>query len=220
LNITNYPLNPGQWIAQATPKQYVVWHGTTGRTAATPANGKPGKATSTIDYWNSNPARIGAPWVVDRDGTIYKAFDDREWIYHLGIKHVSDKYEKAAVGIEIANEVDLQLSGDKLYAFGHITPNTEYIGEHFVTKWRTGEYWASLDEPQVDACIELTLDICQRFSIDPVFYYPSADFDFPNCFTKATINCHTNCRKDETDLLLEPWVWDKIRAAGIKLYEK
>lgn len=215
MNIKNYPLKPGQWVATQTPKKYIVWHGTTGRTAATPHNGQPGKATTTIDHWNSNPARIGAPWVVDRDGTIYKTFNDKHWIYHLGIPHVSNKYEKASVGIEIANEVDLQLNGDQLYAFGNITPNTKYIGKHFVKSWRGGEYWASMDEAQVDACIELTLDICERFSINPVFYYPSTDFNFPNCFTQATISCHSNCRKDKTDLLLEDWVWDKIKAAGI-----
>lgn len=70
---------------------------------------------------------IGAPWVVDRDGTVYKTFDDREWIYHLGIKNTNGKYDKASVGIEIANEVDLQLDGDKLYAFGKITPNTNTL---------------------------------------------------------------------------------------------
>lgn len=219
MNIKEYPLKNGQWVAEATPKKYVVWHGTTGRTSATPINGQPGKATSTIDWWNTDPKRIGAPWVVDRDGTIYKTFDDREWIYHLGIPHVSSKYEKASVGIEIANEVDLKLSGDQLYAFGHLTPNSKYIGEHFIQEWRGGKYWAKMDEAQVDACIELTLDICERFSIDPMFYYPSTKFDFPNCFTKATISCHTNCRSDKTDLILEPWVWEKIEAAGIPLYK-
>lgn len=217
MNIKNYPLKPGQWIATATPKKYVVWHGTTGRTSATPANGQPGKATSTIDHWNSNQDHIGTPWVVDRDGTIYKTFDDKHWNYHLGIPNTAGKYDKASVGIEIANEVDLRLDGDKLYAFGRLTPNTQYVGSHFVQNWRGGEYWASLDEAQVDACIELTLDICNRFSIDPVFYYPSTDFDFPNCFTEATIICHTNCRKDKTDLLLEPWVWEKIRASEIRV---
>ena len=216
--IRNYPLTSGQWVATSTPKKYVVWHGTTGRTSATPINGIPGKATSTIDWWNTDPKRIGAPWLVDRDGTIYKTFDDKQWIYHLGIPNAPSSYEKASVGIEIANEVDLKLHGDKLYAFGNITPNTKYVGEHFVQEWRDGEYWAKMDEAQVDACIELTLDICQRFSIDPTFYYPSTKFDFPNCFNKATILCHSNCRKDKTDLVLEDWVRQKIEAAGIPLY--
>lgn len=219
MNIKPYPLKAGQWMNTVTPKKYVVWHGTTGRTSATPINGQPGKATSTIDWWNEDPKRIGTPWVVDRDGTIYKTFDDREWIAHLGIPNTQNKYDKASVGIEIANEVDLQLSGDQLYAFGQIKPSTRYIGKHFVEPWRSGKYWASLDEAQVDATIELTLDICNRFSIDPLFYYPASGFDYPNCFEKATILCHSNCRQDKTDLLLESWVWDKIKAAGIPLYE-
>ena len=221
MNIKPYPLKPGQWKATVTPKKYVVWHGTTGRTSATPINGQPGKATSTIDWWNNEPESkpIGAPWVVDRDGTIYKTFDDREWIFHLGLPNTNGKYDKASVAIEIANEVDLKLDNGNLYAFEEIKPSTRYIGKHFVEPWRDGEYWASLDEAQVDATIELTLDICNRFSIDPVFYYPSTKFDYPYCFEKATIICHTNCREDKTDLLLEPWVWDKIRAAGITLYE-
>jgi hypothetical protein len=217
MNIKQYPLKPGQWVATQTPKKYVVWHGTTGRTSATPSNGQPGRATSTIDAWNSTPERIGTPWLVDRDGTIFKTFDDREWIAHLGIKNTQQKYDKASVGIEIANEVDLQMSNGKLYAFGKILPSTKYVGQHFEKPWRGGKYWAKLDEVQVDACIELTLDICNRFSIDPVFYYPSTDFDFPKCFEEATILCHSNCRKDKTDLILEDWVWDKIKAAGIRL---
>ena len=217
MNIQNYPLKPGQWVPTVTQKKYVVWHGTTGRTSATPINGHPGKATSTIDWWNQEPARIGAPWVVDRDGTIFKTFDDREWIYHLGIVHTNGKYDKSSVGIEIANEVDLRLDGDELYACGKITPNTRYVGEHFVENWRGGKYWAKLDEAQVDACIELTLDICNRFDINPLFYYPSTKFDFPNCFNQATIICHSNCREDKTDLILESWVLDKIKAAGIPI---
>lgn len=217
MNIKNYPLKSGQWLAQVTKKRYVVWHATEGRTSATPANGKPGKATSSIDDWNSNPARIGAPWVVDRDGTIYKTFDDREWIYHLGLKGPVGKYDKISIGIEIANECGLKRNGTKLYAFDNITPNTEYKGKSFDRTWRGYEHWARMDEAQVDACIELTLDICNRNSIDPVFYYPSTTFDFPACFEKATILSHSNCREDKTDLIIEDWVWDKIKAAGIKL---
>lgn len=215
--IKNYPLNPGQWFTAQHPKKYIVWHGTTGRTSATPSNGIPGKATSTIDAWNQTEQRIGTAWVVDRDGTIFKAFDDRQWAAHLGIPNTQNKYDKASVGIEIANEVDLKKSNGNLYAFGVIKPSTKYIGPSFERNWRDGRYWAALDEAQVDATIELTLDICNRFHIEPKFYYPSTKFDYPACFQNATIICHSNCRKDKTDLILEDWVYDKIRAAGIPL---
>ena len=97
------------------------------------------------------------------------------------------------------------------------TPNTIYTGPHFAYDWRDRSYFAEPDEAQIDAGIELTLDICRRHEIDPVFYYPSTVFDFPRCFQVATIVCHSNCRKDKLDLCLPDWVFQKIEAAGIRL---
>lgn len=215
VKIKSYPLTAGQWMTEKTDKKWVVWHGTQGRTRDTPANGKAGRATSSIDDWNSKPDHVGAPYLVDRDGTIYKTFDDSEWIYHLGLKGTSGKYDKAAVGIEIANELGLSLDGDKLHAFDYNTPNTVYVGRYVSQDWREYHYFADFDEAQIDATIELTLDICNRHNIEPRFYYPSTAFDYPRCFSVATILCHSNCRKDKTDLLLADWVWQKIKAAGI-----
>ena len=84
-------------------------------------------------------------------------------------------------------------------------------------EWRERSYFAQLDEAQLDVGIELTLDVCRRHEIDPVFYYPSTTYDFPRCFQVATIVCHSNCRKDKTDLFLPDWVFEKIEAAGIPL---
>jgi hypothetical protein len=217
MNIKPYPLKPSQWFPHMTEKKYVVWHGTAGRTSHTPVEGAPGKATTSIDGWNSAAARVGAPWLVDRDGTIYKTFEDAAWIYHLGLKGTQGRYDKSSVAIEFANELALDLDGDRLHAFGMNTPNTVYTGPFLTYDWRGHNYFAQLDEAQVDAGIELTLDICRRHDIDPVFYYPSTTYDFPRCFQVATIICHSNCRTDKTDLCLPEWVYEKVRAAGVRL---
>jgi hypothetical protein len=217
MNIIDYPLDAGQYFPAKTRKRYVVWHGTAGRTASTPANGKPGKATTSIDGWNRDALHVGAPWLVDRDGTIYRTFDDSGWIYHLGIKGSSGRYDKSSVAIEFANELALDRHLDRLHAFGYTTPNTIYTGRSFEQAWRGHDHWAELDEAQVDAGIALTLDICRRYGIDPVFYYPSTTFDYPRCFDVATIVCHSNCRADKTDLCLPDWVYQKVEAAGIRL---
>ena len=217
MNIKPYPLKPGQWFPNMMRKKFVVWHGTAGRTSHTPVSGFPAKATTTIDGWNAAHDRIGAPWLVDRDGTIYKAFEDSAWIYHLGLKGTKARYDQSSVAIEFANELALDLDGDRLYAFGMQTPNTLYTGPFFTHDWRGNSYFAQLDEAQVDAGIELTLDVCRRHEIEPVFYYPSTTFDFPRCFQVATIVCHSNCRKDKMDLCLPEWVYEKIQAAGIRL---
>lgn len=215
MDIREYPIKQGQWYREKTKKKWIVWHGTSGRTANTPSNGKPGQATSSIDGWNNDEFHVGAPWLVDRDGTIYRTFDDSEWIYHLGLKGTNGSFDKASVGIEFANELGLSLDGDRLYAFDYNTPNTVYEGNYFMKQWRGHRYWARLDEAQIDAAIQLTLDICHRFNIEPSFYFPSTTFDYPKCFEKATILCHSNCRKDKEDLILEDWIWKKIKAAGI-----
>lgn len=137
MNITSYPLKRGQYYEEPTRKQFVVWHGTEGRTRCTPASGRPGRATSSIDTWNLDATRVGAPWLVDRDGTIYKTFDDSGWIYHLGLKGTRGRYDRSAVAIEFANEGPLTLD-----AFGMNTPNTIYTGQHFAADWREHSYFA------------------------------------------------------------------------------
>lgn len=187
MNIKPYPLKRGQWFGDLTDKKFVVWHGTAGRTMHTPVSGRPGKATTSIDGWNNNADRVGAPWLVDRDGTIYKTFEDSGWIFHLGLKGTHGRYDKSSVAIEFANELALDLDGDRLHAFGMHTPNTIYTGPFINYDWRGFSYFAQLDEAQVDAGIELTLDICRRHNIDPVFYYPSTTFDFPRCIPGITL---------------------------------
>ncbi len=217
MNIKSFPLAAGQWYTEKTAKKFVVWHGTAGRTRHTPASGRPGIATTSIDGWNRDELHVGAPWLVDRDGTIYKTFDDSGWIYHLGLKNTNGRYDRQSVGIELANELALDREGKRHYAFGVNTPNTVYTGPVLDRDWRGFQHFAGLDEVQVDAAIALTLDICRRNGIKPAFYYPSTTFDFPRCFQVATIVCHSNCRADKTDLCLPEWVYEKIRAAGIRL---
>lgn len=218
LRFVDYPLSPGQWYAEPQQKKYIIWHGTQGRTADTPANGRPGLATSSIDGWNADELHVGTPFLVDRDGTIYRTFkDEREWIFHLGLANTKGRYDKASIGIEFANELELIPAGGKFYAFDRVHPNTEYVGRRIQHTWRAHDWWARLDEAQVDAAIQLTLDLCSRHGIPKTFYYPSTTYDFPRCFEVAGILCHSNCREDKTDLLLEDWVWAKLRAAGFQL---
>ena len=214
--IKDFPLDDDQYVRTKTKKTHVVWHGTMGRTRHTPFNGKPGDATSSISGWNTDSlGRVGATYLVDRDGTIYRTFDEQFWIFHLGIKNSDGAFDKVSVGIELANELCLIPDNGKLYAFDKISKNTEYVGPVLQQDWRDFEFWAKLDEPQVDATIALTLEICERNNIEPKFFKPSTTFDHPGCFERATILCHSNCRKDKRDMILEDWVWEKIAAAGI-----
>jgi hypothetical protein len=226
MNITDsHPLKTGEWHAERQEKRWIVWHGTQGRTAMTPFNGRPGDATSSIAHWNNTPGQIGTPYLIDRDGTIYRTFkDDSHWISHLGLKGTNGKYDRASVGIELANELELKKIGERYYAFwddkrnkvSQPPANQEYVGGVVTHPERGWQYWAAFDQAQIAAAIELTLDICARYKLEPTMYFPSTKLDYPGCFDAATILCHTNCRADKTDLILEDWAWNMIRAAGIK----
>ena len=77
INYIDYPLNPGQFVNQASQKTHVVWHGTQGRTVYTPSNGNPGQATTSIDWWNNDSqGRVGANYLIDRSGAVYRCFDE------------------------------------------------------------------------------------------------------------------------------------------------
>ena len=221
MNIEDYPLRSGQWYAEPQRKTHIVWHGTQGRTAKTPYHGHPGRATSSIDGWNDSPDHVGTPYLIDRDGTIYRTFkNDAEWIYHLGLKGTGGHYDKASVGIELANELELKKKDDSYYAFDRISDDSRYIGDVVRANWREQQYFAALDRAQVDGAIELTLDICARHQIPKRFFYPSTQFDEIHCFEVASIVCHSNCREDKTDLYLEGWVWEKLRANGVTLIDR
>lgn len=216
----DYPLKADQYVREETAKTHIVWHGTMGRTKYTPHKGKPGKATTSIDGWNTDGWNsVGATYLIDRNGDTYRCFDEKYWIHHLGLKNTNGKYDRNSIGIELANELCLIKDAGKFYAFGNISIDNEYVGPTFSRNWRNFDHWAALDVEQVDRAIELTLELCARHDIEPSFYKPSTKRDYPACFEKATITCHSNCRQDKTDLLLEDWVWDKIANAGIAIVE-
>lgn len=66
------------------------------------------------------------------------------------------------------------------------TPTTVYTGPFLTHQWRGYHHFAQLDEAQVDAGIELTLDICRRHQIDPIFFCPSTSCEGRECSVSVT----------------------------------
>jgi hypothetical protein len=121
------------------------------------------------------------------------------------------------VVIEFANELALDLDGNRFYAFGMITPNTVYTGPFLSLDWRGSKCFGQLDEIQLDAGIELTLDICRRHDIEPVFYYPLHRIDYPAASRWQRSSAHSNCRAEKADLCFAGMGVRKIWTAGIRL---
>jgi hypothetical protein len=221
MNLTvNYPIAPKKVIPTEVKKQYIIWHGSNARTKRTPYGKMPGKATSIIDIWNNSGEKQGVPYVVDLDGTIYKAFDDSKWSYHLNIPTTNGHYDKQSVGIMFANELNLHKDGGRFYAFSDCPHSTnEYVGKKILKKlWKGYEYWAPIDEAQLDSVLDLTVQLCKKYGINPVFYNGS-DWN-PRVWEKATIFTHSVVNKDVLDFPpFDPWVIDRIKEKGIAVVD-
>ncbi len=210
--IINYPLKAKQWFASKVKKKFIVWHGSQSRTSETPVNNSPGRAASRIDYFNANDDKVACAYLVDRNATIYSLYPDNEWSYHLFLK---DKYyDKVSIPIEFANEGQLTKQDSNYYAFDTVNENTKYFGEICV---RNNEYFAKINDVQLDAAIDLTLNLCKKYKIKPIFY--NGNKKNSKIWEKATIFCHEHVNPKYKDFILTEDMIQKIKEKMEIYYE-
>jgi len=212
MNIINSPLNDKKWISSAVNKTHIVWHGSFNKTKYTN-----GRATSTIDRWNNLAEKYATAYIIDRDGTVFNTFPADEWAYHLNIPTSGAQYDKHSVGITFANEQQLIKVGSRYFAFEYEHITNLYSGPVVECEWRNRKYWARLDQQQIDTGIELSLELCKRFQLEPIFYC-GVNWT-PDIWKRATIFPHSAVKREVTDLLIEDWVIDKIKQSGIKVID-
>lgn len=92
MEIIKAHLKNGQYLDRAYPKMAITLHHTVGTSAK-----------SALEWWDQTPARIGAQYIIDRDGKIYEAFQPDMWAYHIGINGDQDWFEKHNIGIELVS---------------------------------------------------------------------------------------------------------------------
>ena len=89
------------------------------------------RARTTLDLWRRDkaaggkPSKVATAFVIDRDGTIYEAFDPAAWAWQFGLawprKH-RRRFERRFIGIEITSEGALTEDDGRLYAYGLVSP--------------------------------------------------------------------------------------------------
>lgn len=202
-------------IKTVVPKTHIVWHGSFSRTQFTPYGSTNVKSTEVIKQWERTGEKKGAPYLIDRDGETFKLFDDKDWTHHLNIPATGNHYDKKSVPIMLANELQLIKENNQFYAFEYPHSTNRYLGPVVNNPWNSYQYWAALSEAQVDAALDLTLEICKKYNITPVFYIgPKWN---PKVWEEATIFSHSAVKKDATDFPPFPdWVIAKIKDKGIK----
>lgn len=216
LTLSKYPLNEKLSIRTELQKQFIVWHGSGSRTKYTPYGKIPGKGTSIVDHWNNVKEKQGVAYIIDRDGTVFNTFDDSRWSYHLNLPTNQTSYDKQSVGISLANELNLIKDNGRFFAFDFAHNTNEYLGKVIQQSFRGYDYWAKLDESQIDSLIELTLQVADKYKIKPKFY-SGADWN-PKAWEQATILTHATVNKSALDFPpFETWVLDKIKRSGIEV---
>lgn len=196
-DIKKIPLKENQYYQGINPKKYIVLHHTAGASAA-----------SSIGGWAADPKRIATPYVIDRDGTIYEAYDPKFWAYSLGVKGAT-ALEKATIPIEIANWGSLSLKNGKLvtYTGKEIAPE---LAVKLPQKFRGFDTWEKYTPEQIKALSELLPYLMAKFKI-PIQADRKNFWEYQDPFKlKPGIWSHSTVRKDKIDIFPQQELIDLV----------
>lgn len=183
-------LGEKDYIEAETKKDLIVLHHTVG-----------GSAMSTINYWKSDPQRIGTAYIIERDGGAFEVFDPKYWAFHLGLKGTGGAVDKRSIGIEIASEGGLTQRDGKLYCFDRVSDRTLFTQDYYDhgMPWRGYRFFDAYSDAQILSVIELINLLCEKFNIPrqtPANHYDADD----SCREFAGILCHHHLRPDKSDV--------------------
>lgn len=111
MEIIKKHLTNGQYLSSEDEKKSIILHHTAGLSA-----------DSAIRWWNTTPERVGTPYIIDRDGTIYECYEPQYWAYHLGIVGDDNWNEMHSIPIELVAAGFLQKE-DEEFKFYPLWPN-------------------------------------------------------------------------------------------------
>lgn len=179
IDICKYHLNDDQYIKEEQlDKQWICLHHTCSQS---------GKFD--IDFWNKNQDKIATAYVIERDGSILEAHEDKYWAWHMGLKEFNyDKnkfYTSRTIGIELVN----------LGQFVDTKKN-----DYTIRKYRGYNYWQNYTDIQMDKLADLIKYIATKYNkINIKNLIMKEDYDL-SVFDKPSIFSHRNVNKGKTDL--------------------
>jgi N-acetyl-anhydromuramyl-L-alanine amidase AmpD len=203
IDARTHTLPEGQYRREVHPKRHIVLHFTAGFSA--------GGALST---WKNTSWRDGTAFVLERDGTIYQAFDPRYWAVHI-YRHKSGEpkefydFERQSIGIEIVNVGPLHVGkseGTKDALFTYTNKRHCDLAEtdrYVRSSWKGRHYWQSFTYPQYESLRVLLRELERDFQI-PVAAQPLGGrldvWDTAALAGYRGVTTHCNYRKDKYDV--------------------
>ncbi len=193
------PLNGDQYYPTEYTKNNIFLHHTAGYSAK-----------DAIDWWNQTPDHVGTPFVIDRDGTIYQCFDEKKWIYSLGVTGATNT-EKHGIPIEIVSLGFLFKENDgEYYAYpnypSHIGKSKVKESDVIAVDFKGHKIWQKYTDAQVSSVISLIKWLVEAYNI-PIQDDVTNFFEYnPKVATQNIpgIWSHTTVRKDKWDIFPQP----------------
>jgi N-acetyl-anhydromuramyl-L-alanine amidase AmpD len=190
MNIVKKYLDNNQYYTEVFKKTQIFLHHTVSS-----------NAQSAIRWWNQTPDRVGCAYIIDRDGTIYEAFDPNNWAYALGLKGVKPTLEKTSIQIELVSWGQLQSDKDGYYV--PLGLKKLYLKKEEVCSYnfRDCNFYQVYSEEQIKSLMELLTQLVKDHNI-PIndltnfweFNQEVIDKNLPGIWA------HTTVRKDKSDI--------------------
>ena len=186
-------------------------------------------ARTTLDLWRRDraaggkPRRVATAFVIDKDGTIFEAFDPAAWAWQFGLPWRAaerTRFEKRFIGIEITSEGGLLEHEGRLYAYGRVSPYFEKPACEALecaTPYRGFRWFDRYEPEQLDALGRLVDELCARFAIPRV--YPAQPYLYhgDDLRSFAGVIGHAMVRADKSDPAPDPRLWAALeQAAGLR----
>lgn len=208
MKLIEYPLPKNQYVDEVQPKRIVILHHTAG-----------GSAKSSIDWWKQTPERVATTVVIDRDGTVYRAFPYDRWASALGIKqsvfnnygipNINQRLDQISIQIELANWGGLTQKDGKFYNFANkeITAVTKYD-----KPFRGYQYYESYTKEQIAAVASLLVSFNADYGIK-LDYNP----EMWEVSKKALVGTwgiwsHVSYRNDKSDCHPQPELIEMLKS--------
>lgn len=159
--------------------------------------------------------RVSVPFVIARDGKIYRLFSSKYWSYHLGPGALGGNTPESqkTIGIELSNFGPLYPLQGKLYCWNNAAYCTTAETRQYVKLeqvYRNHLYYATFTAAQYASLQVLLRYLCRTYDIPLAFMPPAQRF----ITTSAVLNfrgivSHVNYRIDKMDLS-PAFNWDQL----------
>lgn len=188
-DIVRIPLKRMQYYREVFAKKQIVLHHTVSNDTV----------ENIVHGWNSNIERVGAAFIIDRQGVLYQTFSSAHWAHHLGTQLPNNReLNQRSIAIELCSWGGLkERRGQFTNLYKNIIPDDEVV-DYGIEK-RGYRYFHKYTEAQLQTLQILLNYLCTKYNI-PKTYNPMIwDYNLQAISGSPGIYTHRSYRMDKSD---------------------